>query len=80
MLKNITPIIQYDEEQQSPFFTYTEDGVKHIVYFSDARSIYAKAKIVEKYDLAGISLWTLNKYYAPIFEIITDIFIVKKNS
>lgn len=73
-------IIQYDEEQQSPFFTYTEDGVKHIVYFSDARSIYAKAKIVEKYDLAGISLWTLNKYYAPIFEIITDIFIVKKNS
>lgn len=73
-------IIQYDENQQSPYFTYVEDNVKHIVYFSDARSIYAKAKLVQKYDLAGISVWTLNRYYAPIFEIVTSLYIVKKNS
>ena len=71
-------IIQYDEYQQSPYFTYMSDGVKHIVYFTDARSIQAEAKLVEQYDLGGISVWSLNKYYAPIFEIITNLYIVKK--
>lgn len=71
-------IIQFDERQQSPYIKYTEDGVNHIVYFSDARSINAMSALVAKYDLGGISIWTLNKYYAPIFEVITDRFIVKK--
>ncbi len=71
-------VIQYDEYQQSPYFRYKEDGVDHIVYFSDARSIYSKTALIQEYDLAGISVWTLNKYYAPIFEIITDFYIVNK--
>ena len=52
--------------------------VEHIVYFSDARSIYAKSKLIQEYNLAGISIWTLNKYYAPIFEIVTSLYIVNK--
>ena len=78
LAKKYHAIIQYDEYQQSPYFTYTSDGVKHIVYFTDARSIQAEAKLVEQYDLGGISVWSLNKYYAPIFEIITNLYIVKK--
>ena len=71
-------IIQYDEYQQSPYFRYKEDGVEHIVYFSDARSIYAKSLLIQEYNLAGISIWTLNKYYAPIFEIVTSLYIINK--
>lgn len=71
-------IIQYDEYQQSPYFKYKENGVDHIVYFSDARSIYAKSLLIQEYDLAGISIWTLNKYYAPIFEIVTSLYIINK--
>lgn len=78
LAKKKRAVIQYDNEQESPYFRYKENGVDHIVYFSDARSISSKTKLIGEYDLAGISIWTLNKYYAPIFEIVTDYYIVDK--
>ena len=49
--------VQYDEEAQAPFFTYTSpDGSEHIVWFEDERSWRARLALVEEYGLAGISI------------------------
>lgn len=52
--------VQYDEEAQAPFFTYTSpDGSEHIVWFEDERSWRARLALVEEYGLAGISIWNI---------------------
>lgn len=56
--------IQYDEKAQAPFFYYTgENGARHVVWFDDARSLTARLKLVEKYNLGGVSYWTINRLF-----------------
>ena len=56
--------IQYDEKAQTPFFYYTgENGARHVVWFDDARSLTARLKLVEKYNLGGVSYWTINRLF-----------------
>ena len=55
--------IEFDQAAQSPFFTYYKDNAQHIVWFEDARSIDAKLRLVEKYNLAGVSYWELSNYF-----------------
>ena len=57
--------ILYDEKTQTPYFYYTENGVRHVVWFDDPRSIEAKLGLVEEFDLAGVSYWTVNRCYVP---------------
>ena len=51
--------IQYDETAMAPFFFYTEAGVRHQVYFEDARSIRAKLLLLPEYGLRGALYWNL---------------------
>ncbi len=52
--------VQYDEEAQAPFFTYTSpDGSEHIVWFEDERSWRARLALGEEYGLAGICIWNI---------------------
>ncbi len=52
--------IQYDYTAQAPYFYYTDnDGVRHIVWFEDARSIQAKFDLIKRLNLRGISYWRL---------------------
>ena len=53
--------IRFDEKAQAPFFNYTDpSGVRHEVWFEDARSVRARLALVSEYGLAGISYWTIN--------------------
>jgi spore germination protein len=53
--------IKLDETAQAPFFNYTDPaGVRHEVWFEDARSVRARLALVREYGLAGISIWTVN--------------------
>ena len=54
-------IIQFDEVAMSPFFEYRKDGVDHIVWFEDARSIYAKLRLIEEYNFRGAGYWNIMK-------------------
>ena len=60
--------IQYDEEAQAPFFTYTApDGTEHIVWFENEQSWTARLALVEEYGLAGVSIWNImNIFYGGI--------------
>lgn len=49
--------IQYDETVQAPFFRYTSDGVEHVVWFEDARSLDARLRLLPEYGLRGALYW-----------------------
>ncbi|TCK98452.1 spore germination protein [Natranaerovirga hydrolytica] len=71
--------IEYDEEVQAPFFTYTdEEGNAHIVWFEDARSIQAKFDLVKDLGLKGFYYWVLGRDFPQNWLLIEDNFIVRK--
>lgn len=52
--------VEYDEEAQTPFFTYTApDRSEHIVWFENEQSWRARLALVSEYGLAGISIWNI---------------------
>lgn len=57
--------ILFDEKTQTPYFYYTENGTRHVVWFDDPRSIDAKLRLVDEFELAGASWWTINRCYVP---------------
>lgn len=70
--------IKFSETAKAPFFEYYQDGAEHIVWFDNAASIAAKLGLVNDLDLGGASIWTVNRFYAPAFAVISDMFTVKK--
>ena len=56
--------VQYDEEAQAPFFTYTDPaGAEHIVWFENEQSWRARLEMIEEYGLAGIGIWNIMKEF-----------------
>lgn len=55
--------IQYDEQSQAPFFNYALDGVEHVVWFEDVRSIAAKYDLIKEYGLRGGGYWNLMREF-----------------
>jgi spore germination protein len=57
--------IQFDELAQSPYFTYVRDGIEHVVWFEDVRSIQTKFDLLKANNLAGLGYWQLMRYFRP---------------
>ncbi len=55
--------IQYDEVSQAPFYNYTLDGVEHVVWFEDVRSIVAKYDLIAEYGFRGGGYWNLMREF-----------------
>ncbi len=53
--------IMFDAEAMSPFFDYTVDGVRHQVWYEDARSINARLGLITEYGLKGALYWNLDR-------------------
>ncbi len=71
--------IQYDSQSQAPFFNYNdEEGRRHIVWFEDARSIKAKLTLVSKYNLGGVSYWTINSFFPQNWLVLSSMFNIRK--
>ena len=71
--------IRYDPVSQAPFFNYySSEGELHEVWFDDARSIAARLELVDEYDLAGVSYWTTNNFFAPNWIVLNSMYTVKK--
>lgn len=71
--------IEYDEQSQTPYFVYFDSQKrKHIVYFEDPRSIKAKCLLAKKYELGGLSIWTINTYWHQLYEVITNYYEIEK--
>jgi spore germination protein len=71
--------IQYSDTVQAPHFNYTDGtGAAHEVWFEDERSIRAKLELVDEYDLAGVSIWTIMNPFPAWARIMAEMFTVKK--
>ena len=71
--------IKFNETAQAPYFNYTDPaGVRHEVWFEDARSVRARLNLVSEYNLAGISYWTLNPLNRAGFRVLGSMYSVEK--
>lgn len=71
--------IQYDPIAQAPFFLYWDnEGVRHDVWFEDARSIQAKFNLLKEFNLRGMMYWKLGLAFPQNWLLLTDNFIVRK--
>lgn len=71
--------IQYNPIYQSPFFHYQDRaGIKHEVWFEDARSVQVKYHVVKEYNLRGVSYWEIAFSFPQNWLLLNEIFRVRK--
>lgn len=71
--------IKYDNKSQAPYFYYNDDaGAMHVVWFDDARSIRSRLKLVDIYNLGGVSYWTINRFFPQNWLILKSMYDIKK--
>lgn len=71
--------IQFDEATQSPFFNYTTaEGVAHVVWFDDVRSINAKLRLIPEFKLQGGGVWQIMKYFPGLWMSAGSLFTIEK--
>lgn len=71
--------IEYDYVAQAPHFQYTDDtGVRHEVWFEDARSIQAKFDLIKEFNLRGIMYWKLGLAFPQNWLLLEDNFTIRK--
>ncbi|HZJ78733.1 MAG TPA: LysM peptidoglycan-binding domain-containing protein [Clostridia bacterium] len=72
--------IEYDEKSQAPYFNYydADTGLKHEVWFDDARSVKERLELVDIYDLGGVSYWTLNRAFPQNWLILSSMYNIRK--
>lgn len=70
--------IQFDPVAMSPFFEYTNAGVRHVVWFEDVRSILAKFDLMDEFDLRGAGYWNAMRPFAQNFALISALYDVDK--
>ena len=71
--------IQYDQTAQAPYYYYyDENGKQHVVWFEDARSIAAKLRLVDEYNLGGVSYWTIGRYFPQNWQVLNAMYDVEK--
>jgi len=77
--RNRVPI-QFDDVAQAPFFRYffPPEGREHEVWFEDARSVQAKARLVNEYGLYGIGIWQLMRYFPQMWLVLNSMFHIIK--
>jgi len=70
--------IMFDETAMAPYFYYTDNtGRAHVVWFEDARSIEAKAKLAREYGLRGLSFWNIMKYFPQNWAVVNSMYGIK---
>ncbi len=70
--------IQFDETAMSPFFTYTNNGIAHEVWFEDVRSMQAKFNLVKEYQLHGMGYWQIMRLFRANWLLLADRFLIDK--
>jgi spore germination protein len=71
--------IRFDQKSQSPFYNYYDrSGKQHEVWFEDARSIEAKLSLVSKYNLLGVSYWTINTFFNQNWLVLRSMYNIRR--
>lgn len=71
--------IQFDETAQSPFINYTnEDGIDHVIWFDDVRSMNAKLRLIPEFNLNGSGIWQIMRYFPGLWMVFDSLFTLVK--
>jgi spore germination protein len=70
--------ISFDEEAASPYFSYWIEGVEHIVWFEDVRSLQAKFDLIKEYNLRGCGYWQIMQWFLANWLLLQDDFTIAK--
>lgn len=74
---NVT--ILYDELAQSPYYYYTDyNGVIHVVWFDDVRSMNAKMRLIPELGLDGAGVWQIMNFFPGLWNVVGAYFTVEK--
>ena len=65
--------VNFDENYQSPFADYIQNGDHHRVWFENARSMAAKIEVVSKNNLGGWAAWRLGHENSDFWPVIGSI-------
>ena len=72
-------VIMFDETAMSPYFNYERDGIEHVVWFEDVRSVKSKFNLIEEFGLRGAGYWNIMSWFRPNWELLKSTFnIIKK--
>lgn len=65
--KSYNATIYRDSVSGCPFYIYYTNGVKHTVWFEDAKSLSQKASLAADYNLGGVGFWKLGNITTNIW-------------
>lgn len=70
--------IRFDEVAQSPFFTYSDAGIEHEVWFEDVRSMEKKFELIKEFDLGGCGYWQIMRWWRANWRLLYKNFYIDK--
>lgn len=70
--------IRFDDVAESPYFTYSENGTEHEVWFEDVRSLLAKFELIKEYGLRGCGYWQIMQWFRANWLLLKDQFYIFK--
>ncbi len=71
--------IQFNEPAQAPYFYYMDGEEQlHIIWFKDARTFDAFARLVLEYGLQGLSIWTIMYFNTQMWFVLNTEYDIDK--
>lgn len=74
----VNATILFDDVARSPYYYYTDyitgTPAEHVVWFEDARSARDKMGLVDEYNLNGIGVWNIMKYWPQMWLVINALY------
>ncbi len=71
--------ILFDERAQSPYFYYTNpDGLEHVIWFEDVRSIRSKWELIDRSQLLGAGYWSVMRPFAQNWAYVNANYRIRK--
>ena len=62
--------LRWDNQSKSPYFTYSNRGQTHQVWYEDARSVNQKMKLAQANGLGGVSFWRLGGEDPKVWQVV----------
>ncbi len=74
--------ILFEENSQAPFFEYYTSAfgrqIRHIVWFSDARTVNSLVGFVPEFSIQGVGIWNIMSYFAQMWLVINSQYGINK--
>ncbi|QHQ61528.1 LysM peptidoglycan-binding domain-containing protein [Anaerocolumna sedimenticola] len=74
--------IRFEENSMAPYFEYYSSAegiqIRHIVWFSDARSVDALIRFIPEFGIQGAGIWNIMSYFAQMWLVINSQYNINK--